>query len=80
MNKYQQMKKAKEEEEEKLLVEDTTKTHTLSNPTVGKKHDWIQQGPDLVCKSCESLHGIRIGVHKRLKGFDENNNMIIENV
>lgn len=76
----QNLKKKQNNEEEKPLVDENIKMHTLSAPTVGKKHEWIQQGPNLVCKSCESPHGIRIGVHKRLVGFDKDNNMIIENV
>lgn len=76
-----QMKKKEEsQEEDKPLVEEKVEFHQLSSPTVGKKHDWIQKGPDLICTSCESAHGIRIGVNKRLKGFDENGQMIIENV
>ena len=75
------MEKKKEKKEEKEeLVKDNTKMHSLSAPTVGKNHDWVQQGPHIVCRSCESPHGFRIGTNKRLKGFDKEGNMIIENV
>lgn len=73
-------KKNNDEEDEKPLVEENIKIHQISSPTVGKKHDWIQQGPHLICRSCESPHGFRIGVNKRLKGFDDKGNMLIENV
>lgn len=34
-------------------------------------HQWRQQGPYLVCKSCPVRHSIYIGVDKRLVGFTE---------
>lgn len=66
--------------EEEPLYEENIKYHQMSEPTVGKKHDWIQQGPHIVCRSCESPHGFRIGTGKRLKGFNSNGNMIIEKI
>ena len=61
------------------LIEKVT-YHNLSEPFVYKEHKWIQQGPDLICKSCPAHHGIRIGVKKRLTGFDKDGNIILENV
>ena len=54
--------------------------HNLSEPYVKSEHEWVQQGPELICRSCPAHHGIRIGVSKRLKGFDKEGNMLIENV
>ena len=41
-------------------------------------HEWRQQGPFLVCKSCELPHALRIGMNKKLVGFDEEGKPIIE--
>lgn len=60
--------------------EDPVTYHNLSEPYVKQVHTWQQQGPDLICTSCPAHHGIRVGVHKRFKGFDINGNMVIENV
>ena len=71
-------RKNKIDEEEKPLVEENIKQHTLSDPTVGNKHEWRQEGPFIVCRSCESNHGFRIGVNKKLKGINEEGKPIIE--
>lgn len=34
-------------------------------------HDWRQQGPYLVCKSCEIQHATYIGMDKIMVGLDE---------
>ena len=34
-------------------------------------HDWVQQGPYLVCRSCPLRHTTYIGVNKRYFGKDE---------
>lgn len=44
----------------------------------GDYHDWRQQGPYLVCKSCEIKHGVHIGMGKILTGFDKKNQPIIK--
>lgn len=41
-------------------------------------HEWRQQGPFLVCQSCELKHSLYIGINKHLKGFDKKGNPIIE--
>lgn len=41
-------------------------------------HEWRQQGPYLICKSCEIQHGVFIGVNKQMKGIDENGQPIIK--
>lgn len=33
-------------------------------------HQWVQQGPWLVCKSCPIRHGTYIGINKILIGID----------
>lgn len=40
-------------------------------------HQWRQQGPWLVCKSCVLDHAFYIGMDKQLTGFDENNKPIL---
>ena len=34
-------------------------------------HSWKQQGPYLICSSCELQHAVWIGVSKWLVGFEE---------
>lgn len=34
-------------------------------------HQWIQQGPYLICRSCQVAHSVYIGVRKQLVGFKE---------
>lgn len=34
-------------------------------------HDWRQQGPYLVCKSCELNHAVYIGPQKIMVGIDK---------
>ena len=42
-------------------------------------HEWRQQGPYLVCKSCEVEHAVWIGVEKMLTGLDEKGQPILKN-
>lgn len=44
----------------------------------GSYHQWRQQGPYLMCKSCEITHGVYIGMDKVLTGFDEENQPILK--
>lgn len=41
-------------------------------------HDWRQQGPYIICKSCEIQHAIFIGMDKVLMGFDKKGKPIIK--
>lgn len=41
-------------------------------------HDWRQQGPYLVCKSCEIEHATYIGMEKLLIGLNENGQPILK--
>lgn len=42
-------------------------------------HEYRQQGPYLVCKSCELHHGVYIGINKLMTGIDEQGNPILVN-
>jgi hypothetical protein len=41
-------------------------------------HDWRQQGPFIVCKSCECQHAVYIGMSKILTGFNEKGQPILK--
>ena len=43
-------------------------------------HIWHQEGPCLVCESCQVRHAVSIGMDKRLVGFDDEGNPIIKKV
>jgi len=45
-----------------------------------EQHDWRQQGPYLVCKSCEIQHAVYVGMKKRLVGLDDKGQPILEKV
>jgi hypothetical protein len=42
-----------------------------------EQHDWRQQGPYLVCKSCEISHATYIGPGKIMTGVNEKGQPII---
>lgn len=48
------------------------------NPDVLSGHEWRQQGPYLICKSCELTHALYIGMNKILVGFREDGKPILE--
>lgn len=79
-NHYNQRRYKEKEEEEKPLIDENVAFHKLSDPTVGKEHNWLQKGPHIVCTKCNSPHGFYIGTKKRLMGFDEEGNMIIKSL
>ena len=60
------------QEIEESVAEAQVSHHTLSAPTVGKKHEWKQRGNSIECHSCESSHGIRIRNGFQMCGIDEN--------
>lgn len=41
-------------------------------------HEWRQQGPYLVCKSCELDHAVYIGMENILTGIDETGQPILK--
>jgi len=43
-------------------------------------HQWVQQGPFLVCKSCPIEHAVWIGMDKRLIGIDEDGKPIFQKI
>lgn len=43
-----------------------------------EQHAWRQQGPYLVCKSCEVQHATYVGMNKILVGLEEDGTPILE--
>lgn len=43
-------------------------------------HEWRQQGPYLVCKSCELEHATYVGIDKQLIGIDGQGEPIMKEV
>jgi len=41
-------------------------------------HKWRQQGPYLVCKSCELQHAVFVGMEKIMVGVDKAGNPILK--
>jgi|GEM_PF-2943069 len=41
-------------------------------------HDWRQQGPYLVCKSCEIQHATWIGMEKIMVGIDKKGRPLVK--
>jgi hypothetical protein len=41
-------------------------------------HNWRQEGPYVVCRSCEIHHAVFIGMEKMMIGIDENGNPILK--
>lgn len=67
----------KENEEPEGEVIDTSQPEYEFNPGL-KGHDWRQQGPFLICQSCELKHSVYIGMDKQLMGIDEEGMPIIK--
>jgi len=59
------------EEKDDSIIEtlDFTKPDYTFKPN--ENHNWRQQGPYLVCKSCEISHSTYIGMDKVMVGIDE---------
>lgn len=47
--------------------------------TPNENHDWRQQGPYLICKSCEIQHSTYIGMEKIMVGVDEQGKPLFKN-
>lgn len=43
-------------------------------------HEWRQQGPYIICKSCELEHGTYIGMKKQLIGIAEEGKPILKDI
>ena len=41
-------------------------------------HDWRQQGPYLVCKSCELQHAVWVGMEKIMVGINKEGKPILK--
>lgn len=70
--------KPEDEQEEKGEILDFTNPSFKFIPK--GLHTWRQQGPYIVCKSCELDHAIYIGVNKRLIGFTDKGEPIVQKV
>lgn len=42
------------------------------------QHKWVQQGPYLICRSCDLQHAVPIGMERVLMGFKDNGDPIIK--
>ena len=65
-----------ENEEIKEEVLDFTKPAFEFRPK--EHHDWRQQGPFLVCKSCEIEHATYIGMQKIMVGLNDDGQPILK--
>jgi hypothetical protein len=70
------MKTNEEENEQESEVLDFTQPTFTFKPN--EAHEWRQQGPYLVCKSCELSHATYIGMDKILVGLDEKGKPILK--
>jgi len=68
-----------------MLVKMEKKNEELLNfdqPTYSfrpnETHDWRQQGPYLVCHSCEIKHAVHIGMGKIMVGMDKEGKPILK--
>jgi len=68
----------KNEEEQKIDQETLNFDKPSFKFVPNEYHDWRQEGPFLVCKSCPITHSVSIGMDKILVGFDEENKPIIK--
>jgi len=42
-------------------------------------HEWRQEGPYCICKSCELIHAVYIGMDKLLVGLDDQGRPLFKN-
>jgi hypothetical protein len=65
-----QLKKQNEE-----IKEGESEVADFSKPAFvfksNEQHEWRQQGPYIVCKSCELQHAVFVGMDRILTGLDE---------
>jgi len=57
---------------------DTTEPIWEFNPDTLLGHEWRQQGPYIICKSCDLEHALHIGMNKILVGFTKKGKPILE--
>jgi len=69
-------------DEEVLHFKKEEQPYDFSNPeyvfTPKGIHNWKQEGPYVVCRSCEIEHAIWIGMDKMMVGIDEEGRPIIK--
>jgi len=63
------------DEKETEVLDFTKPTYTFKPNEV---HDWRQQGPYVVCKSCELQHAVWIGMDKIMVGINEKGQPILK--
>jgi len=63
-------------EEEFSEILDFTKPDFVFKPN--ERHNWRQNGPFLICRSCELEHGVFIGMDKILVGLNEKGQPILK--
>lgn len=68
-------KRRMKNEELEPIEEDLSPSFVFSPPG---KHTYRQQGPYLVCKSCEVQHAVYIGMEKIMVGEDEEGKPILK--
>jgi len=71
------MKQSDEENEAEQEVGDFNKPDYKFEPK--EHHDWRQQGPYLVCKSCEIEHATYIGMEHLMVGINDQGQPILNN-
>jgi hypothetical protein len=57
-------------EKNKEIIEENVKEVSLGEPTVKAVHNWRQRGPFVICDSCPTPHGFRIGNDKMMIGIE----------
>jgi len=69
-------------DEEVLHFKKEETPYDFSNPeyvfTPKGQHNWRQEGPYVVCRSCEIEHAIFIGMEKMMIGIDEEGRPILK--
>ena len=67
------------QDEETQPIEETL---DFNNPAytfhAHENHEWRQQGPYLVCKSCEIQHAVFVGMEKIMAGIDKEGKPILQ--
>ena len=65
-------------EKEETEVLDFNQASFVFRPN--ENHEWRQQGPYLVCKTCEIEHAVWIGMKKQMAGMDKEGKPILKEV
>lgn len=70
------MESKNEEEKGEFETLDFTKPDYSFTPS--GSHEWRQQGPYLICKSCELEHAVFIGINRQMTGISEDGKPIVK--